>query len=109
MAFARQETDMHNMNKPFYQFRDMCDALQHYGKYKTVTVSCTKTMHYVLIGYRTGVDISHHVCNLFNVNVHTSGTERKENPRKDYAFRRQCNEKPSTILGCPGIRDISVH
>ena len=27
---------------------------------------------------------------------------RKEKKRKDYAFRRQFNEKPSIILGCPG-------
>ncbi len=29
--------------------------------------------------------------------------ERKENERKDYNFWRQCNEKPSIILGCPGL------
>jgi len=28
--------------------------------------------------------------------------EKKEN-RKDYAFRRQFNEKPSIIPGCPGV------
>ena len=28
--------------------------------------------------------------------------ERKEKKRKDYAFRRQFNEKPSIIPGCPG-------
>ena len=28
--------------------------------------------------------------------------KRKEKKRKDYAFRRQFNEKPSIILGCPG-------
>ena len=27
---------------------------------------------------------------------------RKEKKRKDYAFRRQFNEKPSIIPGCPG-------
>ena len=27
---------------------------------------------------------------------------REEKRRKDYAFRRQFNEKPSTITGCPG-------
>ena len=26
----------------------------------------------------------------------------KEKNRTDYAFRRQLNEKPSIILGCPG-------
>ncbi len=29
-----------------------------------------------------------------------------EKKRKDYAFRRQCNEKPSIILGCPGAVNI---
>ncbi len=28
-------------------------------------------------------------------------TTRKEKKRKDYAFRRQFNEKPSIIPGCP--------
>jgi hypothetical protein len=28
--------------------------------------------------------------------------KRKKRKRKDYAFRRQFNEKPSIILGCPG-------
>ncbi len=28
---------------------------------------------------------------------------RKEKRRKDYAFLRQSNEKPSIILGCPGV------
>jgi triosephosphate isomerase len=32
------------------------------------------------------------------VNVANSQKERK---RKDYTFRRQCNEKPSVIPGCP--------
>ncbi len=27
--------------------------------------------------------------------------------RKDYAFRRQCNEKPSIITGCPGPRSCT--
>jgi len=27
---------------------------------------------------------------------------RKEKKRKDYAFRRQFNENPSIIPGCPG-------
>jgi len=27
--------------------------------------------------------------------------QRKEKKRKDYAFRRQFNEKPSIIPGCP--------
>jgi len=29
--------------------------------------------------------------------------ERKEKQRKDYAFWRQFNEKPSIVLGCPGL------
>ncbi len=39
--------------------------------------------------------------------------ERKEKKRKDYAFPRQFNEKPSIILGCPEgepgivVKDIS--
>ena len=33
--------------------------------------------------------------------------EKKEKKRKDYAFRRQFNEKPSIIPGCPEImRDL---
>jgi hypothetical protein len=28
--------------------------------------------------------------------------QRKEKKRKDYTFRRQFNEKPSIIPGCPG-------
>ena len=28
-------------------------------------------------------------------------TKSKEKKRKDYAFRRQFNEKPSIIPGCP--------
>ena len=28
-------------------------------------------------------------------------TKRKEKKRQDYAFRRQFNEKPSMIPGCP--------
>ena len=28
--------------------------------------------------------------------------KQKEEKRKDYAFRRQFNEKPSIIPGCPG-------
>ena len=31
-----------------------------------------------------------------------SSLSRKEEKGKDYAFRRQVNEKPSVILGCPG-------
>ena len=27
----------------------------------------------------------------------------QEHKRKDYAFRRQFNEKPSSIPGCPGM------
>ncbi len=27
--------------------------------------------------------------------------------RKDYAFRRQFNEKPSIILGCPGVHVLN--
>jgi len=30
-------------------------------------------------------------------------TDRKEKKRKDYTFRRQFNEKPSIIPGCPGL------
>ncbi len=33
---------------------------------------------------------------------HSWATSRKEKKRKDYAFRRRSNEKPSTISGCPG-------
>ena len=29
--------------------------------------------------------------------------EQKEKKRKDYTVWRQVNEKPSAILGCPGI------
>ena len=29
----------------------------------------------------------------------------KKSKRKDYAFRRQLNEKPSVIPGCPGHAD----
>ena len=32
----------------------------------------------------------------------------KEKKRKDYAFRRQFNEKPSIIPGCPGIERYLV-
>jgi len=31
------------------------------------------------------------------------GTDLKKRKSKDYAFRHQCNEKPSMIPGCPGI------
>ncbi len=34
-------------------------------------------------------------------------TKEKEKKRKDYAFRRQFNEKPSIIPGCPGSADHS--
>ena len=38
------------------------------------------------------------------------GKKRKEKIRKDYAFRRQCNEKPSLIPGCPGPKsDTNRH
>ncbi len=30
--------------------------------------------------------------------------ERKKKERKDYTFRRQSNEKPSIIPGCPGAQ-----
>ncbi len=33
---------------------------------------------------------------------------RKEKKRKIYAFWRQCNEKPSVKLGCPGLA-LAVH
>ncbi len=29
--------------------------------------------------------------------------KRIEKTRKDYTFRRRCNEKPSIIFGCPGV------
>ena len=32
----------------------------------------------------------------------SSASHRKEKHRKDYAFRRHFNEKPSIILGCLG-------
>ena len=36
--------------------------------------------------------------------------KRKEKKRKDYAFQRQCNEKPSIIPGCPGVpHHLLVH
>ena len=31
-------------------------------------------------------------------------TKRKEKQRKDYAFQRQLNKKPSIIPGCPGTQ-----
>ena len=34
--------------------------------------------------------------------------ERKEKKRKDYAFRRQFNEKPSITPGCPDARNVFV-
>jgi len=33
----------------------------------------------------------------------TSVRSASEKKRKDYAFRRQCNEKPSITPGCPGV------
>ncbi len=36
------------------------------------------------------------------LNAHVMHIDRKEKTRKDYAFRRQFNEKPSIIPGCPG-------
>ena len=36
----------------------------------------------------------------------TKGSRHMEKKRKDYTFRRQFNEKPSNILGCPGTADI---
>ena len=33
---------------------------------------------------------------------------RKEKKRKDYAFRRQFNEKPSIIPGCPVMIRITM-
>ena len=36
-------------------------------------------------------------------------TLEKEKKRKDYAFRRQFNEKPSIIPGCPGIERYLVN
>ena len=37
-----------------------------------------------------------------------TGVKRKERNRKDCAFRRQCNEKPSIIPGCPVYRVIPL-
>jgi len=34
--------------------------------------------------------------------------KEKKNKRKDYTFRRQVNEKPSIIPGCPGTAVLSV-
>ena len=39
---------------------------------------------------------------------HQSHRKEKEKKRKDYAFRRQFNEKPSIILGCPGTSHIHI-
>ena len=36
----------------------------------------------------------------------TKVQKSKEKKRKDYAFRRQLNEKPSIISGCPGITKV---
>ena len=36
--------------------------------------------------------------------VLTIHTVRVEKKKKDYAFRRQVNEKPGVIPGCPGIQ-----
>ena len=33
---------------------------------------------------------------------------QKEKKRKDYAFRRQFNEKPSIIPGCPGPMHATI-
>ena len=38
---------------------------------------------------------------MFAVSSHKK-EKKKEKKRKDYAFRRQINEKPSIIPGCPG-------
>ncbi len=38
----------------------------------------------------------------YQINSMVSPIVRKEKKRKDYAFRRQFNEKPSIIPGCPG-------
>ena len=37
----------------------------------------------------------------------SSSYTEPEKKRKDYAFLRQCNEKPSSIPGCPGTQDHS--
>ena len=37
--------------------------------------------------------------------VHKEKRKEKKNKRKDYAFRRHFNEKPSIIPGCPGHAD----
>jgi len=35
--------------------------------------------------------------------------EKKRKKRKDYAFRRQFNEKPSIIPGCPEVSMLQLH
>ncbi len=35
-------------------------------------------------------------------------TARKEKKRKDYAFRRQFDEKPNIIPGCPGMVKVMI-
>ena len=44
---------------------------------------------------------------FFNYTSNWSGIHRKK--RKDYAFRRQFNEKPSIIPGCPGSGIHTLH
>ena len=38
----------------------------------------------------------------------TAIVPKLEKKRKDYAFRRQFNEKPSIIPGCPGVPKLHI-
>ncbi len=48
------------------------------------------------------VELKHMPACRISFNRHTKGFASKEKKRKGYSFRRQVNEKPSMILGCPG-------
>ena len=41
--------------------------------------------------------------------VTTDQYKKRKTKRKDYAFRRQINEKPSIIPGCPGTDQCDLH
>ena len=49
--------------------------------------------------------MSDHDTGILPLQMHAN---RKEKKRKDYAFWRQFNEKPSIIPGCPECTPISV-
>ncbi len=61
-----------------------------------------RTLEYIVPASMLSWQLSRRAGLTVCISAGASSKKRKEGKRKDHTFRRQFNEKPSIILGCPG-------